>query len=608
MPIRCRLLAACVLLVVSFTFLAPAPAGAIACSFKNPLIARGQDPSVVYHDGYYYLIQSDAGGLQLKKSATLTDLGSAPNVTIFTPPPGQPYSYDLWAPELVYINNGWYVYFAADDSPGHNPAHRIYALQADSADPTGKWTFKGKVYHDAPTDKWAIDGSVFAYKGQLYMVWSGWPGDKGDFPQNVYIATMSDPLTVGVRHQIATPDQSWEKSVQPIEEGPEAFLHDGQLSIVYSADASWSAAYKLGMLKLIGPDPLDAASWTKIGPVFQQSGTVYGPGHNSMPVPSPDGSQDWLVYHAKAKATDGWEDREIKIQLFTWNPDNTPNLSTPVPDSAAVPAPSGQPCGLASRWTFDDPARLADVEGNAGSAQGSPAWTSGPIGGALHFNGSTDFLDLNRHVGSTLGSYTIAAWVQLARVDQTATLISQEGGIASEFALQYSPTAQNRFALTMLNFKGDLDAQAVSTFSPQAGPWYHVVGVRDALKGQIRLYVNGKLESAQPYNADWDARGHTIIGAARLHSQRTQFFAGALDDVRLYNGALSDDEVAALCREAAQFFQSQYRLDKTLTPSRRARLPAPNRSGAGGEVNGITWIDCLTTQVLCKREKMTSLG
>src|SRR6476619_5513978 len=106
----CGLLAVCVLLVLSF--LSPIPAGAIACSFKNPLIAKGQDPSVVYQDGYYYLIQSDAAGLQLKKSATLTALGGAPNVTIFSPPTGQPYSYDLWAPELVYVNHGWYVYFA----------------------------------------------------------------------------------------------------------------------------------------------------------------------------------------------------------------------------------------------------------------------------------------------------------------------------------------------------------------------------------------------------------------------------------------------------------------------------------------------------------------
>jgi GH43 family beta-xylosidase len=547
------LLAACILLVVSFV--APISAGAIACSFKNPLLAKGQDPSAVYHDGFYYLIQSDAGGLQLKKSTTLTDLGSAPNVTIFAPPPGQPYSYDMWAPELVYVDTGWYVYFAADDSPGNNQAHRLYALQADAADPTGKWTFKGKVYHDAPTDKWAIDGTVFPYNGQLYMVWSGWPGDRGDFPQNLYIAAMSDPLTVGVRHQIATPDQSWETSVQPIEEGPEAFIHNGQLSIVYSADASWTAAYKLGLLKLTGPDPLDAASWTKIGPIFEQlQGAVYGPGHNSMPVPSPDGSQDWLVYHAKTKASDGWEDREIKIQPFTWNADNTPNFGTPIPDNVAVPAPAGQPCGLASRWTFDTPSQLADSEGNAGTVNGSPTWTSGPIGNALSFNGSTDYLDLNRHVVSTLGSFTVAAWVQLTRVDQTVTMISQEGGIASEFALQYNTKAQNKFALTMLNFKGDIDVQATSTFSPEAGMWYHVVGARDALKGQIRIYVNGRLESSQSYNADWDARGHTIIGAARLQSKRTQFFAGKLDDVRLYNGALSDDEVAALYREAAQFF------------------------------------------------------
>ena len=172
----------------------------------------------------------------------------------------------MWAPELQYLDGHWLIYFAADDTPGHNAAHRIYALQADNDDPLGTWSFKGKIF-DPAADMWAIDASVFDLNGQLYMIWSGWPGDKGDFPQNLYIAHMRDPLTLdSPRVMIATPDQTWENSVQAIEEGPEPFLHNGQVSIIYSADASWTSTYKLGMLTLSGSDPLKAGAWTKHGP------------------------------------------------------------------------------------------------------------------------------------------------------------------------------------------------------------------------------------------------------------------------------------------------------------------------------------------------------
>ena len=541
----------CVLLSFVLNLTAPSPAMALTCAFKNPLIALGQDPSVAYKDGAYYLVQSSANSIIIKKAEYLTDLGNAPNVTIFTPPAGQSYSADIWAPEIVYLNGAWYVYFAADDSAGDNAQHRLYVLQADTPDPLGTWTFKGKVYHDAATDKWAIDGSVFDYQDKLYMVWSGWPGDQGDFPQNLYIAAMSDPLTVsGTRSQIAAPDQPWEMSVKPIEEGPEPFIHVNQLSIVYSADASWTAAYKLGMLKLAGSDPLNAASWVKIGPIFQQitapDGSVYGPGHNSIPVKSPDGTQDWLVYHAKSKASNGWDDRQILAQPFSWKADNTPDLGQPIVPADGVVLPSGQPCGISSHLALDANTQFDSPSMPDAKIVGTPTWTSGKIGSALHFNGSSDFLDLNSHLLNTMGSYSVSAWAQLDRTDGTYTLISQEGGLSSEFALQYSAEAGGKFAFTFFSTQGQMSTQALSTTIPALRQWYFVTGVRDTLNKQIRVYVDGKLESSVPFTGDWETKGHTIVGAARQRSKRVQFFAGTLDEVDMVNGALNDSDVQAL--------------------------------------------------------------
>ena len=86
----------------------------------------------------------------------------------------------------------------------------------------------------------------------------------------------------------------------------------------------------------------------------------------------------------------------------------------------------------------------------------------------------------------------------------------------------------------------------MSSFAAASNRWYQVTGVRDALQGQIRLYVDGKLEATTATSAAWATRGSTILGAARVKVKRAQFFAGKLDDVILFNGALSDVKAASL--------------------------------------------------------------
>ncbi|QPC83353.1 family 43 glycosylhydrolase [Phototrophicus methaneseepsis] len=523
-----------ILLFLGFSFILPRmEVSAIECVFNNPIIAQGQDPSVVYQDGYYYLVQSNGGQLTIAKSSTITGLGYATPVGVFSPPSGEPYSHDMWAPELVYIDGNWYIYVAATNSPGANATHRMYVLQADTDDPQGTWTVKGKVY-DPAADKWAIDGTVFEYQDQLYMVWSGWPGDTGDFPQNLYIAEMSDPLTLSSgRYLISEPEEPWEMSVAALQEGPEAFIHEGQLSIVYSADASWTTAYKLGLLKLVGDDPLDAASWEKVGPIFSQyegdGGAVYGPGHNSMPIPSPDGTESWNIYHAKTVATDGWADRAIFIQRFTWNEDGTPNLGEPIPSSVSQELPAGEFCG--------------SVAAGADLLASPEAY---PEDGVFDLEG--DFVDTGVSWINTQASFSVAASVRLGQTGTRAAIISQEGGISSHFILGYTG---EHFALTLFDgFSREL-ASAVSEVTPDADQWYHLVGVYDVAAHEIRLYIDGELAASTVATESWHAPGNTIIGAAKVSTQRVDPFTGAIQDIELFSGALDTDEIQALAEASS---------------------------------------------------------
>ena len=318
-------------------------------TFTNPLLPSGADPFSFYKDGYYYYMHTLGNRLELWKTKNLSDLKTAERKIIFKPEPGKPWSKNLWAPEVHYIRGKWYVYFAADD--GDNSNHRMYVLQNSSDDPMkGNWVLKGKIAD--PSDKWAIDGSVFRFRGKLYMVWSGWEGDVNG-RQDIYIARMKNAWKIkGKRVRISSPLYDWENngtlsgtpSHVAVNEGPQPLLNKDKLFLIYSASGCWTDFYALGMLTFNGKrNLLDSAMWNKSKePVFKQvpENGVYAPGHNSF-FKSPDGREDWILYHANSAPGQGCGGRRSpRAQKFTWNPDGSPNFGKPLRTGISLPIPA----------------------------------------------------------------------------------------------------------------------------------------------------------------------------------------------------------------------------------------------------------------------------
>ncbi len=320
-------------------------------TFTNPLLPSGADPWVIYKDGYYYYTNTLGNRLQIWKTRDITRLDSAQHKTVWLPPVGTAYSKELWAPELHYIEHKWYMYFAADD--GDNNHHRLYVIENASSDPLqGEWAFKGQI-GDA-TNKWAIDPSVFENKGKLYLIWAGWEGDANG-EQDIYIAQMKNGYTIeSERVKISAPTYEWEKygdlgaSSNPphvnVNEGPEMLKHGHNLFLVYSASGCWTDYYALGMLTADkDSNLLDPSSWKKSTvPVFKASpeNSVYAPGHNSF-FKSPDGKQDWILYHANDKPGEGCgKMRSPRIQQFFWRADGTPDFGVPIKTGVPIAVPS----------------------------------------------------------------------------------------------------------------------------------------------------------------------------------------------------------------------------------------------------------------------------
>jgi GH43 family beta-xylosidase len=213
-------------------------------TFTNPLLPSGADPWCIYKDGYYYYTHTTGRNITIWKTRSIAQLNTAEKKVVFTPPPSGPYSKEVWAPEIHFLQNKWYIYFAADS--GNNNGHRLWVLENDASDPlNGEWIMKGKLV--TPDDKWSIDGSVFEYQGKGYLVWSGWEGDENG-QQDIYIAAMSNPWTVqGKRAKISSPELPWEmhgdlhdKNNPPhvnVNEGPEVLVKDNKLFLIFTHSA-----------------------------------------------------------------------------------------------------------------------------------------------------------------------------------------------------------------------------------------------------------------------------------------------------------------------------------------------------------------------------------
>lgn len=197
--------------------------------------------------------------------------------------------------------------------------------------------------------------------------------------------------------------------------------------------------------------------------------------------------------------------------------------------------------GLVAYWPFNDPASLGNdaAGGSILTASGGAAHTpAGKNGGGLALNGTSQFLSgavNNLPVGNS--TYTQAAWFK-------PTVLGARGIVGWG---NYGATRQvNALRLfdTGNGFRhywwgADLDATGLTT-NLLNGSWHHVATTFDGTTR--RIYLNG-VQVAQ------DAPGANGATAANFRIGSTnngEFFNGALDDVAIYNNALSATEVQSL--------------------------------------------------------------
>lgn len=319
--------------------------------FVNP-IGEGADPWVIRdprpgQSQYLWCFSEGNRGIALHATKDLTRYGE--KKVVWKAPESGPYSREIWAPELHFLQGRWHIYLAASD--GQNKNHLTYVLKSATDDPFSRYTLHGPLATGKGEDGkspnvWAIDMTPLELNGKLYAVWSGWDEPLSD-RQYTYIAEMESPIKLKTTRVLLcqNDDYLWERTEEKpgsrgLHEGPEVLKHRGKTFLTYSTGASWLPTYKLGLLEYLGGDPLDPASWKKHRePVFQSHGDTFGVGHSSF-VRSPDGQEWWHVYHAKKSREPGWQ-RVVYLQAFHFNEAGIPQFGQPVQAGSKASKPSG---------------------------------------------------------------------------------------------------------------------------------------------------------------------------------------------------------------------------------------------------------------------------
>lgn len=316
-------------------------------TFRNPIKLDGADPWMTWFDGNYYLTTTSGGDIRIRKAPTIAELKDARDVQVWKEQPGNSERvHALWAAEFHRFDAGegrgmrWYCYYTAANNRD-DASHRMFVLESAADDPMGPYTFKAQVNTDPDNRFYAIDGHPFVNPadGQMYFSWCGRPSPTG---QGLYLAKMSNPWTI-VGNRVYLQASGFADRV-PVREGPVTLHRDGKIYLIYSAAPADTPDYKLGLLIADGSkNLLDPSDWKQHPtPVFQRNdeAKVYGPGHNYF-FKSPDGTQDWIVFHAKRGTEISYRDRSTRAQPFTWTKDGIPDFGTPWPDTQDVEEPSG---------------------------------------------------------------------------------------------------------------------------------------------------------------------------------------------------------------------------------------------------------------------------
>jgi hypothetical protein len=202
-------------------------------------------------------------------------------------------------------------------------------------------------------------------------------------------------------------------------------------------------------------------------------------------------------------------------------------------------------------WSFDEgqgtEAKDASSTQNHGKLKGNCKWEDGKFGKALSFDGAGACVEVAKDLSVWLGkSGSLAFWIKT----------KQEGSDTAWEAPGVSGVeengGENDIFWGVINGSGKICVQAgngepaASSTTINDDKWRHVVLTRNKDGGEVKVYVDGKLETTATSEADDKTSSFKALGARGNTDGEPGYFKGMLDEVKAYSRVLKAEEVEIL--------------------------------------------------------------
>ena len=224
-------------------------------------------------------------------------------------------------------------------------------------------------------------------------------------------------------------------------------------------------------------------------------------------------------------------------------------------DWVALEGGGGGPTnGLVGYWKLDDGAGATAVDSSANSLDGTisgATWTTGGIiDGAITFDGTNDYIEVADDALLDVTNVTVSAWVYKTVANQAGwgAIASRQAGVAGDntFWLGFDNSASDLYACFINTANGFQGATGTAS-TGDATTWVHVSCTYDG--SNIRIYRNGTQIATAAHTGDMTAEANRmLIGADNedANFSPSDYLNATVDDVRLYDRALSVDEISTL--------------------------------------------------------------
>ncbi|MDD4062226.1 MAG: LamG domain-containing protein [Candidatus Pacebacteria bacterium] len=209
---------------------------------------------------------------------------------------------------------------------------------------------------------------------------------------------------------------------------------------------------------------------------------------------------------------------------------------------------SGKPQieGLVGHWTMNEGEGgvAHDLSGqeNHGTLVNDPTWANGKVGGALDFDGTDDYVNCGS--GTSLDSITtqvsISQWIKFNTSQNTRCFIFRRLDTShSSYAIGVDDSTNNIIKFYTLTDTGNSNT-LTSPLTYNDGNWHNVVGVWNGTNKF--LYIDGMQVATIAFSGTMNNWGSANLYLGSL-SGYAQFFNGSIDDIRIYNRALTAEEI-----------------------------------------------------------------